>query len=280
MTGHRFTVLDALSRSGAATRPNDDAYGVARQAVFVLDGATGVGPPLLPGESDAEWVAVEAAASLAGRADDPALDMQALIGATIRDLENRFLARRTRAPEAPYEVPFASMMLLRQESGGLEAAWFGDCRMLIAGEDRGFADLGPDDDRRTRETERARRHGDASMKPRDETLAQMRRLRNHVNTAVGYGLLGPDPRASALLARRAIAAAPPLTALLMSDGFYALSCDYRRYSAKGLMQAALGGGLAALYEELRGVEASDSRGEVYPRFKAHDDATAVLVQVE
>jgi hypothetical protein len=65
--------------------------------------------------------------------------------------------------------------------------------------------------------------------------------------------------------------------LLASDGFLALASDYGAYSADTLMAAALDKGLAALGEELRAIEAGDTGGAKFPRFKKSDDATALLL---
>ncbi len=45
------------------------------------------------------------------------------------------------------------------------------------------------------------------------------------------------------------------------------------------MAAGLAGGLAALGEELRAIEAGDAGGDKFPRFKKSDDTTALLLAV-
>jgi len=45
------------------------------------------------------------------------------------------------------------------------------------------------------------------------------------------------------------------------------------------MTAAQEKGLAALGEELRAIEAGDSGGDKFPRFKKSDDATALLLRL-
>jgi len=45
------------------------------------------------------------------------------------------------------------------------------------------------------------------------------------------------------------------------------------------MAAAMSRGLAVLGEELRAIEAGDSGGDKFPRFKKSDDATALLLKV-
>lgn len=280
MSAPRFTILDALSRGGSASRPNDDAYGSGRRGVFVIDGATGLGEPLLPGESDAQWVALEGAALLASRMDDPALSHQGLIAATIGDLTQRFSARRARAPQETYEVPFASFVMLRAAAGAApETVSFGDCTLILESPNGDIAVIGPPEKARGAERARAHAAGAAHTKPREAVLPELRRYRNAVNSRPGYGLLGPDARAVPLLKTAALPFAPPFTALLMSDGFFALASDYYRYAPKGLIQTARTRGLDVLYRELRDIEAGDPMGALFPRFKTSDDATAVLAEV-
>lgn len=52
-----FEVLDTLSLAGDPLKPNDDAFAHTESAAVVMDGATSLGEPLLPGESDAAWIA-------------------------------------------------------------------------------------------------------------------------------------------------------------------------------------------------------------------------------
>jgi len=77
--------------------------------------------------------------------------------------------------------------------------------------------------------------------------------------------------------RRPAAAATHL--LLATDGFYRLVDTYGMLTAGELMQAALERGLAPLYAELRRIEDGDPECLAFPRLKARDDATAVLVEV-
>ena len=52
-----FEILDTFSLPGDPFKPNDDAFAHTHNAAVVLDGATGLGDPLMPGASDAAWIA-------------------------------------------------------------------------------------------------------------------------------------------------------------------------------------------------------------------------------
>jgi hypothetical protein len=65
----------------------------------------------------------------------------------------------------------------------------------------------------------------------------------------------------------------------MTDGFSALVDRYRAYDAAGLVRTAVDKGLHELGRELRAIETEDAGGAKHPRFKASDDATAVLMRL-
>jgi hypothetical protein len=73
--------------------------------------------------------------------------------------------------------------------------------------------------------------------------------------------------------------ARPAYLLLMTDGFAALADRYRAYDAAGLLRAVLDRGLQELAREVRAIETADAGGAKHPRFKASDDATALLMRL-
>ena len=107
----------------------------------------------------------------------------------------------------------------------------------------------------------------------------IRENRRWKNRPGGYGVLTADASclAFAETARRPAAAATHL--LLATDGFYRLVDTYHMLTAGELMQAALERGLAPLHAALRRLEDSDAECLAFPRLKARDDATAMLVGV-
>lgn len=281
----RFRVLDRLCRGGSPARANEDAFGTALRAAFVVDGATSlVDVPLLPGPSDAQWVAIEAAEMLAGLAATTRLNVPALVTATVDGLVARFEARRSRSPAEAFEIPYASLMMICANEPGLEVGWFGDCRLIARGSDGALTNSGPPVVGRDREQERARALAKASgqgagNKLQAQALPELRAQRNRANAANGFGVLGPDPRCVPLLRCAPLELALPGVVLLMSDGFYALVTDYDRYDDASLLAAAQEKGLEALYRELRTIEENDPQGIQYPRYKTCDDATALLVDI-
>lgn len=166
----------------------------------------------------------------------------------------------------------------------MEFLWFGDCAALIKQGDAPVMVVGETFDKRAAEAQRAHRIAkEKNLSPaaglnRPEFLEELRAARNRINSGNSW-LFSTDARAAAHASRRVMKLSPGAVLLLCTDGFLALSSDYGAYSADSLMTAAQDKGLKALGEELRSIEAGDSGGDKFPRFKKSDDATALLLRL-
>jgi hypothetical protein len=275
-------LIEALSAPGYPSKPNDDAWAHADRLAAVIDGATDLGEPLLPGASDAAWLAHRAAAQLALHAP---LGAEAALAATTAALEDAYARERLIEPLDNWRRPFASMMLVEAADGAASALSFGDCAALVGRPGEAVDVIGEAFDKRVAEAAAARQmaldHGGApgGAVVREVFLPALRKGRARYNTEGGPWILGAA-RACASHAKRTSISAPAGTVLLLaSDGFLALGTDYGRYDAPSLLAAARRRGLGDLLSELRGVEAEDPYGALYPRFKTSDDATALLLEV-
>jgi hypothetical protein len=278
-----FEILDTLSIPGDPYKPNDDAFGHVDTAAVVLDGATSLGDPLMPGDSDAAWIAHFGARRLMTHAKDGDAPQDALRH-TLADAEKSFQALRRRAPEAMWEMPCASMAFAVEAEGGFDFLWYGDCAGLLH-HGPGAADvLGESFAKKSQESARAARLAkEKNLSPaaginRPEFLSALRKARNHLNSG-SHWAFSPDQRAAEHVASRRVAADAGATLLLASDGFLALVTDYGRYTAHTLMDKAIAKGLGILADELREIEDADPQGHKFPRFKKSDDATAVLLKL-
>jgi len=279
-----FEHIDSLTLPGDPAKPNDDALAHEGSSAVVMDGATGLGEPLLEGRSDAAWVAHFGAERLiahmrAGCGSEMALRE------SLHETEKEFVKLRRREPKETYEIPFASMMFVSLEDGRMHASWFGDCAALVLRPGEGIQVLGDALTKRAKERERvawlAASFGATSAEKgvREVFLPALRRARNFVNSDAGGWLFGPDAHAADHASGTSVAAPPDTIVLLVTDGFLALSSDYDRYGPGALLAAAQSRGLGALGAELRALEESDPDGRRFPRFKKSDDATAMLLRV-
>lgn len=280
----QFEKLDSLSLPGNPQKPNEDSFGFRQNAACVFDGATGLGEGLMPGRSDAQWIANFAARRFCAYAEAGQGDIRNWLDATAHDAEVSFRALRRRPPRENYETPYASGVMTALDGDLLRILWFGDCAVLLRNRNGEFLLFG--DTLAKRESERARVEKiskAANSRPatailRDEFLPALRAGRNFVNTGDEW-LFAPDAACAAHAKAAQIRIAPGTVLLLASDGFLALTSDYQRYTPDALFAAAGRLGLHTLGEELRSIEIADPAGVSFPRFKTSDDATAVLLGV-
>jgi hypothetical protein len=281
----RFQFIDSLSLPGDPAKANDDAFAHETASAVVMDGATGLGEPLLSGESDAAWVAHFGAERLMAQMRSGAAANDALAEA-LKETEATFVKSRRRIPAEMYEYPFASMMFVSIARDAMQALWFGDCAALVRQAGERVHVMGEAIAKRARERDRVAAlaaslgTSSAGKGVREKFLPALRQARNFVNTDAGGWLFGPDARAADHAAQADIAAPAGTVVLLVTDGFLALASDYERYSPVALIDAALRQGLKALGSELRATEDADPEGIRFPRFKKSDDATALLLKIE
>jgi hypothetical protein len=279
-----FELLEQLTLPGDPAKANEDFLAQGADAALVIDGATPLGDSLMPGPSDAAWIAQFGTRRLMAHLGQGDGARKALRDA-LADAQKSFEALRRHPPEEMWQTPCASMMLAVPGDGEVEFLWYGDCAALVKQGDGPVTVVGETLDKRAAEAGRARavakekNLSPASGLRRPEFIGTLRAARNRINSGT-YWLFSPDVRAASHVSRRTIKAAPGAVLLLATDGFLALASDYGAYSTDSLMVAALSKGLAALGAELRAIEAGDIGGDKFPRFKPSDDATALLLRLE
>ncbi|GAA0575064.1 protein phosphatase 2C domain-containing protein [Rhizomicrobium electricum] len=279
-----FEVIESLSLPGDPQKPNEDAFAAEPFAALVLDGATMVSENLMPGRSDAAWIASFGARRLMAHLKE-GISPRAALRHALADAERSFAGLRRRAPQQPWEYPLASMTLAVPEDDGFGLLWYGDCAALMLTPDGATSVVGPALERKAGETSAAQRFldetglGPVEALKGDTYLPLFRAGREKANTAAGEWLFSPVAAASEHVFRARYRAPAGTLVLLCSDGFLALASAYNAMTADELVAAARDGGLKALGERLRGIEDGDPEGRRYPRFKKSDDATAVLVRV-
>jgi len=272
-------LVESFSLAGDPAKPNEDAFGGSAHAAVVLDGATMLGDSLMPGPSDAAWIAQFGARRLIAHLKDE--EPKRALRLALGDAEKSFHALRRGEPEEQWQVPCASMVLAAEHEKGLEFLYFGDCGALVEQPD-GLKIIGETLDRRAAESARAaqiakeKKLSPASGLSRPEVIAHLRKTRNRVNHG-GNWLFSPNSKVAAHAQRRLVMVEKGAYLLLASDGFLALVSDYGAYDPAGLLAAAKTKGLKALGDEIRAIESVDPLGEKFARFKKSDDATALLL---
>jgi hypothetical protein len=312
-------LLDQLSLPGDAAKPNEDALAHLDHAALVLDGATPLGPSLLPGPSDAAWIAQFGARRLAAHLRDGDAPQDALKQA-LADAEKSFTGLTREPIREKWQTPCASMMMVAelghapsppraqstlavgqgsqpgepsavagsrasegQRGIKIEFLWFGDCAAII--EQNGKIEIvGEALEKRQAEAARARMVARAANMSATAGInrPQIEPLLRAARNRINSGrnwLFSPDTRAAGHVSRHVMTLSRDARVLIASDGFLALVSDYGAYGMEELMAAVSTKGLAALGAQLRAIEDADPLGEKFPRFKKSDDATAVLLRV-
>lgn len=285
----RFSLIDAVSISGG--HHNEDRSGVSGATAWVIDGATDVlEERLVPGPSDAAWLADAFSEAFARFGVDHRLTLADCIEVATREVRQRFEVVARRRIEARHEQPSAAGILARLGGGRVDAVGLGDCSLIALRAGASPLDVLRADGRREadeairREAARLRAaRPDAPLAApggvRAELLPMIRAARARLNSAEGYGVLSIDlaPAEHFLWGGTTIEAGDRM--LLATDGFMRLVDVYGLYSLDALAVAIGAKGLVELATELRAFEARDLDGHAVPRAKARDDATAMLLEI-
>jgi hypothetical protein len=274
-----LTFIEAISLAGDRAKQNDDACGFAGDRAWVIDGATDMhDAPLTGAKSDASWIAHFANAYFHG-AEGGDLTM-ALRGASAAAAETFRQLTGGRAIER-WQSPIASVLMLAACDGLVSGADLGDCRVFALDADGAPHVVGGPGDAGDNESTLAAQQTDAHkpLLERTQTIDMLRRIRASMNREGAHWTFGLDPACADHARTWTLELKRPAHLLLMTDGFAALTDRYDAYGAGDLVQAALTRGLQELGRELRTIEAADAGGAKHPRFKASDDATALLMRL-
>lgn len=270
---------------------NADAFYTTESTAVLLDGAAPRGSLRVSAEADdTVWLVrrfVEQWAHVDARvAGGPApLDVRARVEAIRAVLKGEYAALCAAAGVLPPERPFACLAVAKLEGGVLELFNMGDLTTLVRAPEGTLQRFGTSavrelDRRALDELGRLLAAGVEPHAERRERVGPLilahRALRNQLP---GYDVLDLDDGGAERFEHRAFAAGTVRDVLLMSDGFYRLVDTLERYTDSTLFEAVERRGLAALLQELREIEGNDPECTRHLRFKAHDDATALWLEL-
>jgi hypothetical protein len=282
-----FTVLDRISWPGHPDKPNEDICGVSGDWAWVIDTSIFPGTtPVMHEKSDAAWLARfadERLSNLAPQAED---------GATLlrHVMEEARTAYRAVAPAERHDDfvawPLGAMTLVCRRGSVLDVWTFGDTTAYVRQPDGAVATLGDAPGLRDAESSlaaelmRQARSRPTAILDEPVFLAWLgeRRVRQR-RSGIPAAILSFNPDAADRLRHETAPCQDGTVILLASDGFSALVDLYRAMDAGAVMEAALTSGLEPLVKLARKIETEqDPDGRLYPRFKASDDTTAILLR--
>jgi hypothetical protein len=104
--------------------------------------------------------------------------------------------------------------------------------------------------------------------------------RSKRNAMQGYEVFDIEHSCKCSFERKILLRQEVKSLLLMTDGFYRCVDTFKIYSDKTLFQITSQKKLSEIKQEIRTLEENDSQCELYPRFKKHDDATAISLKIQ
>ncbi|WP_411816263.1 protein phosphatase 2C domain-containing protein [Hyphococcus sp. DH-69] len=282
MSQYYISVLDAVCEKGNG-RDNEDAVGWLPNAVWVLDGVSGLETSIVGGGTAARWYAQTFSAHFSRhmllRPDAPTLS---LINLAIDDC--RSLWADLGQPDMA--EPAATFAMLRLVDGQIELTSIGDSAIRfkdMEGRVTVFGDRSVEPfEQKTLDRLIALQNEqpDAPHSELSKALkSSQRNNRQYVNREDGYNVLTLSP----MVPRNIVSSTLPNNAetdfLLTSDGFSRYTevleiSDERAFFARAQEQS-----LGTILDEIRSTEQSDPDCRIHPRIKQFDDATALKVRV-
>lgn len=280
-----FEVVDSISL--ASGEANEDRYGhCGGLLAWVIDGATDViETPLIGRGTDAAWFAEAAHRAISTAALVPPEHLDDFPARICETVAAAFERAVTRQPVGRHEYPSATTMIVRANGDRVDYAAVGDCALIAHSNGNTYTvGLGGEEagDRSTAKVVVSLQEQNATASP-DEIKAHMwpkiRKRRAKINLSDGYGALSITPPPPKFVVTGSLKVAPGDHVLIASDGLTRLSELYHHYKPAELIDAAISSGLKTLVRELREIEIADAACRTYPRVKATDDATGLLLKI-
>ncbi|UDF02863.1 protein phosphatase 2C domain-containing protein [Asticcacaulis sp. AND118] len=260
---------------------NEDALGASGDAVWLLDGATSLGPSRLEGISDAAWFAHTVSHNLEAKTGSIRDRLSAAIGEarTVYEASGPL-------PEEPWAMPSAGAAMVRRDGDELELGVLGDVKVWLIAANGAVTALSGGEvlealDAAALEQLVALRaeQGPIGLKAaRLQLDPLLRENRAKMNTEGGYWVLSLDDACLDGMEVTRVPAAQARYVLMATDGFYDLWGAYGVPFTE-VFEGLISGRGEALTQALRDIERADPEGLRYPRFKPHDDASWVLIEI-
>lgn len=278
----RLRVVASVSDPGATH--NEDLIVEGHDWAWVFDGATSLGETRWTGEpSDATWLVDQVSRALhASQAET--LEGQLRFAAD--HLRASFVVHSGGQSLEADEAPSAVGAGVRLDQHTLHTIRFGDCSLIIEqGPGSALFVSSPSPLATLDASVMGKVHRLVSERnltldqARGEVLGQLRTNRRLMNRDGGYGALSVFGELPVIEEQVEFEVEAGATGLIASDGFMALVHDYGDTDDEGILQQARTEGLEELIRRLREIENADVEGRRFPRFKTHDDATALLFEV-
>ncbi|WP_034271732.1 hypothetical protein [Actinospica robiniae] len=263
------------SAPGSPHKPSEDTVAATPHLAFVLDGLSSP-PELGTGciHSTPWYVAHLAAALIEQAATRPATPLADCAASALAKVADSHAATCDLTHTG---TPSSSIALLRENEATIEYLSLFDSVILLDGPDgiAKISDLRVDGYAQA-EHQQTLRYEIGTPEHQQAVSRLVAAQRPHRNTPDGYWVAGSNPEAAHHALTGTIERAHLKRAAILSDGASCLAEDYHQTDWTGLLDLLHTHGPEHLIHQVRQAEATDPTGTKWPRYKAGDDATALL----
>lgn len=264
---------------------NADWFSTSRATAVLLDGAAPLAASAVTKHAnDAVWLVRRFVELFEAPAASRTPDLRERSEHARARCAAEYRTLRAQAGATDAEAPFACLGIVHDAGPRLDLFNMGDLTTLVlerSGSVRRFGES------RVRELDALaldglRREIALGTAPHalrlERVRPQLSRNRAAHNVMPGYDVLDVEAPCASRFEQLSLARHEVVQLLMVSDGFYRLVDTYRCYTDASLFDAVQHRGLEALLAELRELERGDAECVAYPRFKCHDDATALWLE--
>ncbi|MDR1774354.1 MAG: hypothetical protein LBR30_05755 [Clostridioides sp.] len=266
-----------------ASKYNEDIAGITPFGAWVLDGATGLNDKnLVSNTSDARWY-VHWWNDFLYQNISSDKSLKEIISLGIFKIKKDYLNRLNGKIVEKIDFPSSSIAILKFHKEKIEYFSLGDCSIFV---DNGSKKIIKDDSvckldnlvyEKMKQISEKEKLNFEEIRASVQNLVISNRLKK--NTPHGYWILDFDENSVEKAIHGYLDIDGKTSFLLASDGF-TCSCDrYDLFSEEDMIDIARTKGIEYIFNMIRKFENEDKNALKTPRFKIHDDASAILLNV-
>ncbi|MBY6071225.1 protein phosphatase 2C domain-containing protein [Marinobacter salsuginis] len=280
----KLTCLEKVCVPAEQKKVNEDELYCSESVAFILDGATGLGEPLINNEeSDASWFVRNLKSFFTSRLNDNESVEESLFYA-VKKTKYLFDEITSKSDVRKFQVPSSGLILVHLKDHTLSIHRLGDCEIYCLLEDGKIwtlpkSPLESFDNHSISLLQKEIAAGKPFSDARKAIAPTLRRTRSKMNSPGGYSALSPGLEYMKHLETKKLDAKKVSKILLCSDGF---SISFKQYGICKVddILSSRAPSLKKIIKEIRKTENDDKSLLKYPRLKPQDDATAIIIEVE
>lgn len=279
--------LKFFSKQGSSLKPCEDRITVLDNAVWVLDGATGItGKKITESETDAVWY-VELINNYLKENINTSKSMKDIVKSAIKEARDKYIKFSGFEALDEVDYPCAAIALVRFHNNELEYFVLGDCSIII--KEKGKKAIEIVDNKLINLEEKILKSMSKTANEKNISILEARNhcnqevlvLRKTKNSSNGYWILELNEEAVEHCIYGKIKLMNDTSICLTSDGFsqyydtFDLANGYEEF-----IDIVKDIDIEELYNNLYDKQEEDSQCNNFPRLKKRDDASIIYFEIE